>query len=154
MNRRPLLLLLLSGLQHPGGAHTRGKDGINTVGRRMINGQTRGDRQHRLVSRKSRSQLQESEVARLLKRPTRRCCRQETHSEIFFSCVSRPVTRNSLHAPLLVHRNTFPDAHTRTFFSCEHRSASSAHLQCGHTTLAQGEIESASLRVFHIHLIP
>ena len=42
-NRRPHFLLL-SGLQHPCGAHTRclktgNKDGINTVGRRMINGQ-------------------------------------------------------------------------------------------------------------------
>ena len=41
-------LPLLSGLHHPGGAHTRdlriGKNGINTAGR-MTGGQTRGDRQ-------------------------------------------------------------------------------------------------------------
>ena len=36
-------------------------------------------------------------------------------------------------------RNTSPDADTRTIFSCVHHGASSAHFQCGHTTLAQGE---------------
>ena len=50
-NRQPHLPLL-SGLQHPGGTHTRGlrngKDGINTAGR-MTSGQINGDRQHRLV---------------------------------------------------------------------------------------------------------
>ena len=71
VNRRPHLLLL-SGLQHPCGADTRclkigNKDGINTVGRRMINGQTRGDRHHRLVFKSSRSLLQDTEVPRLQK---------------------------------------------------------------------------------------
>ena len=36
-------------------------------------------------------------------------------------------------------QNTSLDAHTRTFFSCVHHGASSAHFQCGRTTLAQGE---------------
>ena len=48
-------------------------------------------------------------------------------------------------------RTASPDARTRTFFSCEHHSASSAHFQCGHT---QGKMSRASFTVFHIHLVP
>ena len=54
---------------------------------------------------------------------------------------------------LLAHRTTSPDARTRTFFSCEHHSASSAHFQCGHTTLAQADMGRASFTLFHIHLV-
>ena len=75
--------------------------------------------------------------------------RLDRHPVLFLgeSCVSRPVRRNSLNATGSVHRTTSPDAHTRTFFSCEHHSVSSAHFQCGHTTLAQGKLSRA-------HLVP
>ena len=50
-NGQPHLPLLI-GLQHPGGAHTRGlrtgKGGINTVDK-MTHGQSNDERQHRLV---------------------------------------------------------------------------------------------------------
>ena len=128
---------------HAGGLRT-GKDGINTVGR-MTNGQGKSDRQHRLVFKKKSFLPSRNWVNTASKSPASRCCRQEPKDltailSYFLTCVSRPVRSNSLNATWSVHRTTSPDAHTGTFFSCEHRTASSAHFQCGHITLAQGEI--------------
>ena len=78
--RRAHLLPLLSALQHPGRAHTRGlqtgKDGINTVGR-MTNGQGKGDRQHRHVFKKKSVLVSRNWLNTASKRPTRSCYRQE-----------------------------------------------------------------------------
>ena len=59
---------------------------------------------------------------------------------------SHELTNTSLSDPA---RIVYTEPPHRT---CTH--ASSAHFQCGHTTLAQGETESASFRVFHIHPSP
>ena len=49
-----------------------------------------------------------------------------------------------------VHRITSPDARTHIFLVRK----TSAHFQCGHTTLAQGEMSRTSSTLFHTHLPP
>ena len=117
-------LSFLSGLQHSGGAHTRefqnDNDDINTVGCRMTNGHSKGDRQHRLVSKK-KSLLASGNWCDTA-RPIERSYRHETQDltailNLFFSCVSRPGRRNSLNATVgCTQKNLTRRAHTHIFF--------------------------------------
>ena len=112
-NRQPHLPLLI-GLQHPGGAHTRGlrtgKDGINTVGR-MTNGTSS---LKKLVTRLQNDVIDKN---------------QKTWPPSWFIfLVAFRVQSAATHWT------------RREFFSCVHHGASSAHFQCGRTTLAQGEM--------------
>ena len=88
---RQLHLPLLSGLQHLGGAHTRGlrfgKDGNNTAGR-MTSGQVDGDRPHRLVF-KMKSVLASGNWGHGLKKTSQKLLstiakRPDRHPDLFF----------------------------------------------------------------------
>ena len=108
---------LLSGLPHPGGAHTSGlrlgKDGNNTTGR-MISGQTRAidgssSWSTKLAQGNLSGILQENihDTIRDLWLPSR---------NLFFVASSRPVRRNWLNATERCTQNTLPGTCHSTFF--------------------------------------
>ena len=96
MNRQPHLPLLI-GLQHPGGARSRGprtgKDGINTVGT-VTNGQNIGKKKNvgGADFKKTRQKFLSTRTKRSDRLPD------------FLNCFSHPVRRNSLNATGSVHR--------------------------------------------------
>ena len=114
-------LPLLTGLQHPGGAHSRGlrigKNGINTVGR-MINGQNIGESLTCAQENIRFDWHQETGCSIDLKKNTStRPKSSDCLPNSIFSTVSRPVRRHSLNATGCVHSIHFLSARTAHFSS-------------------------------------